>query len=322
MGMRTISIIIPVKPGGFVTALEALRELDYPRRQFEILVAEGRKPSRQRNLAAQQAQGELLCFLDDDSRPVPGFLQRCDSVFEDRRVAVAGGPSLTPASDSRPRRLFGYALTSPFGAGAMRNRYRSTGTLRATTERELILCNLAFRKELFLAAGGFDERLYPNEENELLDRIAAEGHLLMHDPAMAVQRSQRPTLAAFMRQMYGYGRGRAQQTLLAGPRSLSAFIPLLFVCYLLALPPLALVAGPAWAAPLLLYAVLALVFSIKTMMDSARPEGACVFFLFPLMHCCNGIGLLCGFLGGRPRLDEDNGEIRIRRVKAFDQSGW
>jgi succinoglycan biosynthesis protein ExoA len=318
--MPTFSIIIPVKPGGSVAALKALRRLDYPVRQFEILVSEGKIPSRQRNLAAQQAQGDLLYFLDDDSRPVPDALKLCAIAFEDRNVAVAGGPSLTPACDSRMQRLFGAALTSLFGAGSMRNRYRSVGSLRQTTEQELILCNLAFRRELFLAAGGFDERLYPNEENELLDRVSAAGHRLVHEPSMAIERSQRPTLSAFMRQMFGYGRGRAQQTLLAGPRSLISFAPLFFVCYLLALP-LLLPSGPAWMLPLLVYAALAIVFSVWTVMATARLESALVLFLFPVMHCCNGAGLLSGFVRGKPRA-RVNGNVQVTRVKAFDQACW
>ena len=317
--MATFSIVIPVKPGGFVAALNALRRLTYPLQQFEILIAEGSMPSRQRNQAASQARGDLLYFLDDDSRPVPHALELCEAAFQDQTVAVVGGPSLTPADDTRLQRLFGTALGSFFGAGAMRNRYRSVGALRRTTEQELILCNLAFRRELFLAAGGFDERLYPNEENELLDRISATGHALLQDPAMAVERSQRSTLAAFMRQMYAYGRGRAQQTLLAGPRSLTSFAPLFFVCYLLTLPLLP--AGPARMLPLLAYAALASLFSITAAMVSARLESALVLFLFPVMHCCNGFGLLSGFMGGKPSV-RVNGDVKVTRVKGFEQSDW
>jgi glycosyltransferase involved in cell wall biosynthesis len=320
--MTTFSIIIPVKPGGTVTALKALKVLEYPVARFEILVAEGTCPSRQRNLAAREARGDLLYFLDDDSRPVPDALWRCADAFSAAGVAVVGGPSLTPAGDTRLQRLFGAALSSLFGAGAMRNRYRATGSLRRTTEKELILCNLAFRRELFLEADGFDERLYPNEENELLDRIAASGHDLLHDPAMAVERSQRPTLTAFMRQMFGYGRGRAQQTLLAGPGSLVSFAPLLFVLYLLLLPLLSLLPGaPLWGIPLLAYAILVAVFSLGGAVTRGRLENLLLLFLFPLMHCCNGAGLLWGFAGGKPVRARD-GRVAVRRVKGFDQDDW
>lgn len=317
--MTTFSIIIPVKPGGTVTALNALKVLEYPLERFEILVTEGTCPSRQRNLAARKARGDLLYFLDDDSRPVPDALRRCADAFGDADVAVVGGPSLTPAGDTRLQRLFGAALASLFGAGAMRNRYRATGSLRRTSEKELILCNLAFRRDLFLGADGFDERLYPNEENELLDRIAASGHALLHDPAMAVERSQRPTLAAFMRQMFGYGRGRAQQTLLAGPGSVVSFAPLLFVCYLLLLPLLP--ASLLWSLPLLAYAILVVGFTVVAAMASGLAENLLLLGLFPIMHCCNGAGLLWGFGGGRPERPR-GGQVTVRQVKGFEQEVW
>ena len=269
--MTRFSCIIPVKPGGSIAALDALRRVagrEYP---FEVLVAEGRLPSRQRNLAAQQATGDVLFFLDDDSRVSTDCLTQCAAALADLSAAVVGGPSLTPDSDSRMQKLFGAALTSPFGAGAMRNRYRSCGLLRETTEQELILCNLAIRRDVFLGLGGFDERLYPNEENELLDRISAAGYKLMHLPSMAVQRSQRPTLAAFMRQMFAYGRGRAQQSRIAGPRSPKSFIPLVFVVYLLLLPLLQLVV-PGYAAwlPLISYAALGIGFTVSDLWQSRR----------------------------------------------------
>lgn len=317
--MPTFSFIIPVKPGGAVKALEQLRLLDPAPARFEVLVAEGKLPSRQRNLAAARSSGDLLFFLDDDSLVAGDCLARCATAFRDQAVAVVGGPSLTPDGDSTLQRLFGAALASPFGAGSMRNRYRAVGQPRVTTEQELILCNLAFRRDPFLSAGGFDERLYPNEENELLDRIASSGFKLVHLPAMGVRRSQRATLTAFVRQMYSYGRGRAQQTLLAGPRSLASFLPLLLVIYLLLLPLLP--SAVLWKLPLLAYVTLAIIAACAAAIASGRPESSLVLFIFPLMHCCNGLGLLCGFLGGKPR-HPANAEVTVRKIKSFEQSVW
>lgn len=316
--MPTFSFIIPVKPHGAVKALESLRQVE-DQQSFEVLVAEGRHPSIQRNLAAKSSSGDILYFLDDDSRVAADCLTQCARAMADPSVAVAGGPSLTPASDSRLQHLFGYALASPFGAGGVRNRYRAVGQPRLTTEKELILCNLAFRREVFLAAGGLDERLYPNEENELLDRISASGHGLMHVPAMGVMRSQRAKFSAFARQMFSYGCGRARQTLIAGPRSPMSFIPLAFVIYLALLP---------WAysyrlanIPLLTYLSLDILFTCLALAGSGSPTAICLLFLFPLMHCANGIGLLYGFLEKRAR-PASPPDVAIRRVKEFGQTAW
>jgi len=320
--MTTTTIIIPVKPGGHVAALAALHALDAPPHSFEILVAEGSSPSRQRNSAARQAGGEIIYFLDDDSRVAPAALGTISEILADPAVAVVGGPSLTPDDDTLLQRLFGSALASPLGAGAVRNRYRAVGANRETTDRELILCNLAMRREVFIEFGGFDERLYPNEENELMDRIAAKGLKLTHAPAMAIRRSQRHTLRLFCRQMFSYGRGRAQQTLISGQITPVSFAPLIFLLYLLLLPFLPLTVLSF--APLIAYLILAAISSACEVFTSGSPSRLFLLLLFPVMHLANGYGLLCGLFGGKKGISAARPDtpVVIRRVKEFGQTVW
>jgi succinoglycan biosynthesis protein ExoA len=321
--MATFSFIIPVKPGGFVAALASLRLLEETAgHTFEVFVAEGASPSRQRNAAAREATGDIIYFLDDDSMVATECLSVCAGVFENKTVAVAGGPSLTPPSDSLLQQLFGSALSSLMGAGAVRNRYRNNGTTRVTTEKELILCNLAVRRATFLLMGGFDERLYPNEENELLDRIVANGLKLMHVPCMAIQRSQRRTLRQFVRQMFSYGRGRAQQTLIAGPGTVIGFAPLIFLFYVGLLPFLP--STRFTLAPLIAYLVLTLCFSTAAAVTSGSLSRILLIPLYPLMHLSNGWGLLCGLLGGRHGRSAAGSStpVTTRRIKEFGQSAW
>jgi succinoglycan biosynthesis protein ExoA len=320
--MLTFSFIIPVKPGGFVAAAMSLRQIAAPPCQFEVLIAEGCSPARQRNTAANEARGEIIYFLDDDSHVAADCLTLCAQILEDQSIAVAGGPSLTPADDSLLQQLIGSALSSLLGAGAVRNRYRACGVTRSTTEKELILCNLAIRRDVFIDSGGFDERLYPNEENELLDRIVSRGRKLVHAPGMAVRRSQRRTLKLFIRQMFAYGRGRAQQTLIAGPGTISGFAPLLFLLYLALLP---LVPCTRLAlAPLFAYLVLVLGFSAAAVISSGSLARLLLVPLYPLMHISNGWGLLYGLLGGKQGRSRacDAAGVTIRRLKEFQQSAW
>jgi glycosyltransferase involved in cell wall biosynthesis len=311
-----ISVIIPVKPGGRASALAGVCTTDYPAAVIEVLVAEGRQPSRQRNRAAAVAAGEYIYFLDDDSQVAPGFLQRAVRHFSDPAVAAVGGPSLTPDTDSVLQHSFAMAFASVFGGGGMRNRYRQTGGVRQTCDRELILCNLSFRKARFLALGGFDERLYPNEENELLERIRRDGGRLIHDPDLAVFRSQRPTSRAFCRQLYGYGRGRGEQTVLSGIVKPITFIPSLFLLYLILLP---MAHKAVYYLPLLCYLILTLSITVFEGIRSGRLRSALllpvVFFFF---HLCYGIGMIRG-LCSRKWKQEPPGEVEvtIRRVKEF-----
>jgi cellulose synthase/poly-beta-1,6-N-acetylglucosamine synthase-like glycosyltransferase len=314
----TITIVIPIQPGLVPQAVERVSRLVWPQGQLELLVAEGTNPSRQRNAAVQQARGEIIYFLDDDALVVPDCLQRIVEQFHDPQVVAVGGPSLTPAGDSLLQRAIGAALASPIGAGGVRNRYRAVGSVRETSERELILCNLALRRAAFLACGGFDERLYPNEENEFLDRLQADGGRVLHDPQLSVERSQRPSLAAFAKQMFRYGRGRARQTRMAGCSGVMPFAPLGLLLYLATLP---LVTTPLWRLPLGLYAAACLLCGLRTAVKARNPLFALLLpALFPLLHLSNAIGLLAGFLLPLPQQSCYNQtEVTVRRLGLTDQ---
>lgn len=318
MAARKISIIIPVKPGGLVKALEALSVVDYPSDLLEILVAYGRQPSCQRNRAALQAGGEILYFLDDDSIVSPQFLKRLLLHYADPVVAAVGGPSLTPANDTALQKAIGLALASVFGGGGVRNRYRKSGNTRATADNELILCNLSFRKDIFHEFGGLDERLYPNEENELMERLRKAGFLLIHDPDLAIYRSQRPTFTAFLKQMSGYGRGRAEQTYISGEIKYMTLIPSLFLIYLCLLP---FFITSVYVIPILCYAITILCCALFEALNAGAanliPRLLCVF---PALHLAYGAGMIRGLVSPRFRKSSPVVDgVTVKSVKEFGQ---
>jgi len=283
---------------------------------YEVLLAEGGAPSRQRNLAAAEAAGDILYFLDDDSLMNAENLVRCADGMNDPAVAVVGGPSITPPGDSRLQQLFGSALASPFGSGAVSNRYRAQGETRQTTDKELILCNLAVRRSLFIEFGGFNECLYPNEENEFMERVTSAGYRLLYSPAMSVFRSQRTTLKAFVRQMFSYGRGRGQQTVMTSSYSVTSFIPLFFVAYLLL--ALMSIKHVFILVPLMVYLSAALVSALIVLFRSGRLFSLLLIGIYPLMHIANGVGLLYGLISGKPEPVKDS-SIRVSRIKSLGQ---
>lgn len=299
-----------------MVACESLKKLALDNVKFEVILAEGRAPSRQRNLAASSAYGDFLYFLDDDSLISSANFKLCVDGFSNATIAVVGGPSLTPETDSCLQKSFGYALSSEFGSGVVCKRYKKSGVPRITSDKELILCNLVVRRDVFIALHGFNESLYPNEENEFLERVQGAGYQLLHDPALHVFRSQRASLGAFVRQMFTYGRGRAEQSLLSGSYSLVSFIPLIFVVYLLA--TLVYIKYPIVLAPLILYVVLAIVCTVREL-DKSGYKWYLIGLLgiYPLMHVVNGIGLIAGLLGGKPHPVVDD-HIVINKVKKFD----
>lgn len=307
-----VTIVIPVKPGGDVAALDAVRTIDYPARLLEVIIAYGNRPSRQRNRAVEQASGDLVYFLDDDSLPVPDAVTRIAAAMRDPAVAGVGGPSCTPPTDSPFQRAIAASLASRLGGGEVRHRYRSAGEIRPCRDNELILCNLAIRRPLFLQCGGLDERLYPNEENELLERIRLMGYTLMHDPNLIVWRSQRRTLPAFVRQMITYGRGRGEQTRMTGRIAPLLLAPPLFVCYLVLLP---VIAAPVTLVPLCLY----LILLVATVMGITVRDGwgvaARAIAIIPLIHLLYGLGIVAGIAAPRYRTSLPENSVETVVVK-------
>ena len=312
-----ISVIIPVKPGGAVSALGGLSEADYPKGRMEVIVAEGRRPSTQRNLAAKEAKGDILYFLDDDSLAPAELFRTVAKRYEDPTVTAVGGPILTPGTDGFLQKGFGLALASPFGGSTIRARYKRLGTEREATENDLILANLSFRRSAFLDAGGFNEDLYPNEENELMNRLGAKGHRFIYVPDAYLFRSQRTSYKAYVRQVFTYGRGRMDQNY-AHPEGFKPahLAPSLFLVYCLGLP---FVNFPVYFLPAILYLALCTVFSAA----SASEAGDARYFpvmplLFFTLHAGYGAGFFWGAVKGlmkkgRPA-NSGGAEVTLRRV--------
>jgi hypothetical protein len=246
-----VSVVIAAPPEmAEVKAAGIARQLDYPADRLEIIVARGRQPSVQRNVAFRAARGEWIYFLDDDALPDARNLQRAAKLFDDPQVAMVGGPNVCPLDAPALEKVFAVVLASWLAFGPSRARYLPVGETRRAGEKELILCNLLARRADLLRLGGFNEALYPNEENALMDQLQKDGKQLVYDPQFLVQRRPRRTLRSFLKMLRTYGRGRAEQFRLnPTPGSALNFVPPLFCLYLAALPVVALAGAgqlPRW----------------------------------------------------------------------------
>jgi succinoglycan biosynthesis protein ExoA len=302
-----VSVIIPVHPAKTeARSAAASRQLDYPREKLEIVVVRSTDlstyPSMKRNAAIRAVRGELIYFLDDDSVPEPGNLKRAVAHFADPKVQMVGGPNICPPDASTIEQTFADVMGSWLAFGPSCARYRSVGKLRESSEKELISCNLVSRRGVLLEAGGFDESLYPNEENALMDAVLQRGKLL-YDPEMIVHRHPRSNFKSFAKMLFSYGRGRAEQFRLhptAG--SLINFVPPAFCVYLLAVLILApMRVMPMWAtglalAPLALYLAAVLAQAVAVMARTSFMSGLRALPLLALTNILYGAGVWRGMV--------------------------
>jgi cellulose synthase/poly-beta-1,6-N-acetylglucosamine synthase-like glycosyltransferase len=181
-------------------------------------------------------------------------------------------------------------------------------------------------RAIFKKEEGFRPHLYPNEENELLNRLMHSGYQLIYDPAAAVYRPRRKNLPAFCHQSYRYGAGRARQMKVYPCLSdLVHLVPFFFVLYVLSLfLPLILPANSflspvlsswLWRFPILLFALLAVGTGVSVVSWFRRPMDLLgVPVLIFLRQIFYGLGLAGGFFTAIPRPQGD-----VRLFKAVPQ---
>ncbi len=239
-----------------------------PKAPIEIWVAAGRNPSAQRNAAAREAKGTWLVFFDSDCEIPPDYFVKLDEIIRCERPEVVGGPVLLKEPASGKERLFQELFSYPAVTGPSASRYASRGERRETTERELILCNLAIKRELWDSLGGFNERLFPNEENEWMERAVLVEATLVHDPELTVARPQRKSWKELGETFIRYGKGRAKQTVVSRRLDAARFIPL---CGILGW--LMIVAVHGWIRGILAFFLGWLAFTLWIYFFPDRPEG-------------------------------------------------
>jgi GT2 family glycosyltransferase len=168
-----------------------------------------------KNRAIAVARGEILAFTDDDCYPRPDYLFALADVFARHDVGVIGGRVV---------------LHDPADARVTIRDVETPTTIEPATfvhPGTIHGANLAIRREVIAAIGGFDPLLGPStpciagEDVELVARAVWAGWRARYDPAPVVSHhhGRKGEDADRLRRGYDYGRGAYYTKLLLNRRA-------------------------------------------------------------------------------------------------------
>lgn len=219
----SVSIIIPVRnrPMEIEACLDSLSQLIYPSEKLEIIVVddastdntlqsvskfpvrlialkENKQASFCRNLAAREARGTILAFIDSDCLADPLWLQDLIPAFKDSSLGAVGG------------------MVDAYFKKSSLDRYEEVKSslivglrVRRSLEDEkffyLPSCNLLVRRNLFLELGGFREELFVGEDVDFCWRLQDAGHHVEFRPVGRVFHKHRNRLKPFCARRFDYG---------------------------------------------------------------------------------------------------------------------
>lgn len=157
-GGRSIEIIV-IDDGSRDGTQEAVSRFDAGEIPFRYVRLEGKGPATARNAGIRAASGEVVCMIDDDAIPLPGWFLALVRPFEDEPQVVGVEGKVVPVGDDH----------GPLG---MSPRNLEGGVY--------LTCNIAYRRDDLLAVGGFDEGFpFPAfEDTDLALMMEARGKLV------------------------------------------------------------------------------------------------------------------------------------------------
>jgi len=293
----------------YAGAYPSVKLLENPRRTTPVAL----------NIGLRVARGEYVVILGAHASYPPDYIRICWEELQAHDAAGCSGCLLTlPANQTLGARL---------AAWCMGHRFASSGT-SVRTHREGYAKTIPFpifRKQVLIEAGGYDETLDRNQDNEMNERLSATGHRLYLTARTQAAYYARPGVVSLLAHAYNTGRWNGWTVRRRGGLSLRHFVPLAFVLILLVALAFAVVSTTRDGQVLLSFLPLALLLGahlcvgiLSAIATALHQRTGAVLLLPPVIlafHLTYGIGTAVGLIGrlflsehqARNLLDNANG---------------
>lgn len=180
-----------------------------------------------RNAGALAARGDIVAYTDDDVRLHPRWLERIVAAFDHPSIAAVTGLVLPAELETAAQVHF----ETHWSLGRGYRRIDFDRAFFAADRRHGCPvweigagASMAFRREVFVTAGLFDERLDVGRagcsgDSEFWHRILTHGGVCRYEPSAVVFHYHRSDWEGLSRQIYGYMRGHAAALMVQFERS-------------------------------------------------------------------------------------------------------
>ena len=290
------------------TTLDIIRSLTSEKLKIHIIGNSDKIVSVGFNRALSAAKGNIIIRIDGHCVIADNYFETCVKLLDSIDADCVGGATKHQPSDLVSD-LISFAQCSKFGVGGVSFREGVSAGKFVDT-----LAFGAYRKEVFLKIGGYDEELIRNQDDEFNYRLIQSGGKIWIDPSVSSTYYPRNSLVKLFKQYFQYGvyKIRVFQKR-RGIASVRHLIPVLFISSLLASSTLFLILN----IPIALYIFVVILLSYSFVNLFASFFGISrfikkgnlfntnhyylkVIFLFPpvfsIFHVSYGLGMLIGIV--------------------------
>jgi len=288
------SIIIALAPERKILVLDSIKKLNYPKKDYEVIIKISKNASKNRNEGTEEAKGEILAFIDDDCEVPKDLLKNAEKIFNSYpEISALGGPQLTPKNDSFFGKSVGLVMQTFLASAHMAKRYKKSKFSLNATENYVTTANFFIKKDVFKKFY-FDEKIWPGEDTKFFLQLIQNNYKIAYSPDIYIYHKRRQNFKDLAKQHYKYGyvMKYLNKRLGFNFKTLIFLSPSIWFIYTL-LSPLLYILNKIFILPLIIYLALIVINSIY--LSIKKPLALLLFpLIFLTIHYSYGLGFLIG----------------------------
>jgi len=236
------------------------------------------------NIGIKESNADFIVRIDAHSKYSEDYFLKIIETFEKTGADIVGGPTRV-AYNTDFQKAVAYAITSSLGVGDSKvhnieyNGYSDHVTFGA------------WKKEIFIEVGYFDEQLIRNQDDEFHYRAKSKGKKIYLSSEIKLWYYPRKNLSDLFKQYFQYG--YYKPLVLKKVKSeikVRHLIPSLFSLYILSLPVIYL--NWLWIIPAIIYLLLTSFTIFKSGLSKNQKLKS--FLVYPAIHFGYGFGFIFG----------------------------